>query len=111
MGGGGITLLENIIYMIGYKFGTTGNEHFAWAMNSYLPGRVAEKFKDSRIVAFSTLLVYPLTTVKLGALRKGTLRGRSANTRSLVWAGSVSSNILRAGTTHQSSCFVLAMQS
>ena len=62
----GLPEVENIIYMIGYKFGTTGNEHFAWAMNSYLPGRVAEKFKDSRIVAFSTLLVYPLTPVKLG---------------------------------------------
>jgi nucleoside-diphosphate-sugar epimerase len=62
----GLPEVENIIYMIGYKFGTTGNEHFAWAMNSYLPGRVAEKFKASRIVAFSTLLVYPLTPVKLG---------------------------------------------
>src|ERR687896_478779 len=58
----GLPEVENIIYMIGYKFGTTGNEHFAWAMNSFLPGRVAEKFKDSRIVAFSTLLVVPTHT-------------------------------------------------
>lgn len=44
--------VKNIIYMAGNKFGTTGREHFTWAMNSYLPGRVAEKFKNSRIVVF-----------------------------------------------------------
>lgn len=55
--------VKNIIYMAGNKFGTTGNEHFTWAMNAYLPGRLAEKFPDSRIVAFSTGNVYPLTEV------------------------------------------------
>jgi len=55
--------VRNIIYMAGNKFGTVGNEHYTWAMNAYLPGRVAEKFKDSRIVAFSTGNVYPLTNV------------------------------------------------
>ncbi|MFI8687571.1 NAD-dependent epimerase/dehydratase family protein [Rossellomorea sp. NPDC077527] len=55
--------VKNIIYMAGNKFGTTGNEHFTWAMNAYLPGRLAEKFPHSRIVAFSTGNVYPLTEV------------------------------------------------
>lgn len=55
--------VENIIYMAGNKFGTVGNEHFTWAMNTYLPGRLAEKFSTSRIVAFSTGNVYPLTNV------------------------------------------------
>src|SRR5699024_10854942 len=32
---------ENIIFMAGKKFGTMGNEHQTWAMNTYLPGRVA----------------------------------------------------------------------
>lgn len=54
---------KNIIYMAGNKFGTTGNEHFTWAMNTYLPGRVAEHFKGSNIVAFSTGNVYPLVPV------------------------------------------------
>ncbi|MFC4802957.1 NAD-dependent epimerase/dehydratase family protein [Neobacillus sp. GCM10023253] len=58
--------VKNIIYMAGNKFGTTGNEHFTWAMNTYLPGRVAEKFKGSRIVAFSTGNVYPLVPVSEG---------------------------------------------
>ena len=57
---------KNVIYMAGNKFGTTGNEHFTWAMNSYLPGRVAEHFKNSRIVAFSTGNVYPLVPVLQG---------------------------------------------
>lgn len=55
--------VKNIIYMAGNKFGTVGNEHFTWAMNAYLAGRIAEKFKDSRIIAFSTGNVYPLTNV------------------------------------------------
>ncbi len=58
--------VENVIYMAGTKFGTTGNESYTWAMNAYLPGRVAEKFKHSRIVAFSTGNVYPLTSITTG---------------------------------------------
>lgn len=58
--------VDNVIYMAGHKFGATGNEHFTWMMNAYLPGRVAERFQRSHIVAFSTLLVYPLTTVATG---------------------------------------------
>ncbi|MFT3702110.1 MAG: NAD(P)-dependent oxidoreductase [Agriterribacter sp.] len=57
---------KNILYLAGTKFGTTGKESFTWAMNAYLPGRVAEKYKHSRIVAFSTGNVYPLTPVVLG---------------------------------------------
>jgi nucleoside-diphosphate-sugar epimerase len=58
--------VKNVLYLAGTKFGTTGKESFTWAMNSYLPGRVAEKFKDSRIVVFSTGNVYPLTPVNSG---------------------------------------------
>jgi hypothetical protein len=54
------------LYLAGTKFGTTGKESFTWAMNSYLPGRVSEKFKDSRIVAFSTGNVYPLMPIQSG---------------------------------------------
>ena len=57
---------RNIVYMAGTKFGTSGKEPFTWAMNSYLPGRVAEKYKNSRIVVFSTGNVYHLTPVLSG---------------------------------------------
>ncbi|WP_026703109.1 NAD-dependent epimerase/dehydratase family protein [Salibacterium aidingense] len=56
--------VKNVIFMAGKKFGTTGNEHFTWVMNSYLPGRVAEKFKNSRMVVFSTGNIYPFIPVK-----------------------------------------------
>ena len=58
--------VDNVLYLAGTKFGTTGNEAFTWAMNSYLPGRVAQKFKTSRIVVFSTGNVYPFTKVATG---------------------------------------------
>jgi nucleoside-diphosphate-sugar epimerase len=45
------------------KFGSTGQEAKAWAMNAYLPGMVCEKFARSRIVAYSTGNVYPMVPV------------------------------------------------
>jgi len=56
----------NIVYMAGMKFGATGQESLTWAMNSFLPGMVAERFRESRIVVFSTGNVYPLTPVTRG---------------------------------------------
>ena len=35
--------IQNVILMAGRKFGSTGNESLTWAMNGYMPGRVAEK--------------------------------------------------------------------
>ncbi|WP_098741660.1 NAD(P)-dependent oxidoreductase [Paenibacillus sp. EZ-K15] len=60
----------NVIYMAGNKFGTTGREYFTWAMNSYLPGRVAEKFKQSRMVVFSSGNVYPFSPVGSGGVNE-----------------------------------------
>src|ERR1700681_2871109 len=42
--------VKNILYLAGTKFGTGNNAPFTWAMNSYLPGRVAQKYKSSNIV-------------------------------------------------------------
>ena len=60
----------NVLYLAGTKFGTTGKEAFTWAMNSYLPGRVAEKYKGSRIVVFSTGNVYPLVDATSNGARE-----------------------------------------
>jgi len=62
----GLPDAENIIYMAGNKFGTAGNEHFTWAMNAYLPGRVAERYKNSNIVVFSTGNIYPFMPIESG---------------------------------------------
>lgn len=53
----------NVVYMAGRKFGTVDDPPFAWAMNALVPGIVAEAFRGSRIVAFSTLCVYPFAPV------------------------------------------------
>lgn len=63
---------SNIIYMAGNKFGTTGKEYFTWAMNAYLPGRVAERYRHSRIVAFSSGNIYPLTPIESGGASEET---------------------------------------
>lgn len=58
----------NVIYLVGHKFGTTGNEPYTWAMNTFLPGMVAEKFKQSNIVVFSSGNVYPLSHITTGGM-------------------------------------------
>src|SRR5437773_4673923 len=60
----------NIIYMAGMKFGTTGQESRTWAMNSFLPGLVSERYRKSRIAAFSTGNVYGLSPVSGGGSRE-----------------------------------------
>ncbi|XVH33132.1 NAD-dependent epimerase/dehydratase family protein (plasmid) [Haloferacaceae archaeon DSL9] len=57
---------ENVIYLVGMKFGTTGQEPKTWAINTYLPGRVASRFDESRITALSTGNVYPPVPVESG---------------------------------------------
>jgi nucleoside-diphosphate-sugar epimerase len=64
--------IPNVIFMAARKFGTTGAEHLTWAMNTFLPGRVAERFHRSRIVAFSSGNVYPLTLVLEGGATERT---------------------------------------
>lgn len=54
---------ENIVYMVGRKFGSTGSEWLTWAMNVMVPHNVAEAFVDSRIAVFSTGCVYPVVDV------------------------------------------------
>ena len=53
----------NIFYLAGMKFGATGNEPLTWAMNTWLPGMVCQRYPTSRIVALSTGNVYGLTEV------------------------------------------------
>jgi nucleoside-diphosphate-sugar epimerase len=60
----------NVVYMAGMKFGSTGNESLTWAMNSFLPGLVSERYAKSRIVAFSTGNVYGLSPVSRGGSRE-----------------------------------------
>lgn len=60
----------NVVYLAGMKFGATGNEPLTWAMNTHLPAIVCQRFRHSRIVAFSTGNVYGLVPVKGGGSRE-----------------------------------------
>jgi len=60
----------NIVFMAGMKFGSVGQEWLTWAMNTFLPGLVATRFRDSRIAAFSTGNVYGLSPVGRGGSRE-----------------------------------------
>ena len=62
----------NVIYMAGRKFGTDGQEHLTWAMNAWLPALVAERYRDSRIVVFSSGNIYPMVTVQSGGATEQT---------------------------------------
>jgi hypothetical protein len=56
--------------MAGMKFGSTGQQSLAWAMNSYIPGPVSQRYRHSRIAAFSTGNVYGLSPITLGGSRE-----------------------------------------
>lgn len=56
----------NVILIAGRKFGSTGTEDLTWAMNTYLPARVARRYRGSRLGVFSTGNLYALTPVTLG---------------------------------------------
>jgi dTDP-4-dehydrorhamnose reductase len=62
----------NIIYMVGRKFGTDGQEAQTWAMNTWLPSLIAERYKHSRLVVYSTGNVYPMVPVYSGGATEKT---------------------------------------
>jgi len=58
--------VRNIVFMAGRKFGAQESPALTWAMNVQVPAIVAERFRASRIVAFSTGCVYPFVAVESG---------------------------------------------
>jgi nucleoside-diphosphate-sugar epimerase len=71
--------IPNVVYMAGKKFGTEQDQSFAWAMNTHVPALVAERFRNSRIVAFSTLCVYPFAPFVEGGFGEETEPGPSGD--------------------------------
>jgi nucleoside-diphosphate-sugar epimerase len=60
----------NVIFMVGQKFGTSSAPSMTWAMNTVVPVNCAERYRNSRVVVFSTGNVYPLTPVSSGGARE-----------------------------------------
>ncbi|MGH7194484.1 MAG: NAD-dependent epimerase/dehydratase family protein, partial [Candidatus Saccharimonadales bacterium] len=61
---------QNVIFMAGRKFGSTGDEGLTWATNAWLPTLVCRRYRRSRIVAFSTGNIYGLVPVDGGGSRE-----------------------------------------
>jgi nucleoside-diphosphate-sugar epimerase len=64
--------LANVVFMAGFKFGSSGQADLTWAMNAHVPALVAEAFAGSRIVAYSTGCVYPYVDVRHGGATEAT---------------------------------------
>jgi nucleoside-diphosphate-sugar epimerase len=56
----------NVILMTGYKFGTGDAPWRTWQTNAAIPALAAARYRDSRIVAFSSGNVYALDRVRRG---------------------------------------------
>jgi nucleoside-diphosphate-sugar epimerase len=65
----------HVIFMAARKFGSTGDEALTWAMNALLPARVAQRYRNARIVAFSSGNVYPFVPVSSGGATEQTPPG------------------------------------
>jgi nucleoside-diphosphate-sugar epimerase len=63
---------ETVYFLAGMKFGASARQELTWAMNAYVPALVAEHFKGSRMVVFSTGNVYPFVPVDGGGATEQT---------------------------------------
>ena len=61
-----LPLVENVLFLAGRKFGSAGDPELTWAMNAIVPMQVAQHFRDSSIVVFSTGNVYPFVSPEDG---------------------------------------------
>ncbi len=62
--------IQNIFFLAGMKFGSEANLSLTWAMNTFVPAMVAQRYRGSRIVAYSTGCVYPLVSINSGGSKE-----------------------------------------
>ncbi|QOY91261.1 NAD-dependent epimerase/dehydratase family protein [Paludibaculum fermentans] len=62
----------NIIYLVGRKFGSSGNEALTWATNAAVPVLVGARYPGARIVVLSTGNVYPFVAHDSGGATEAT---------------------------------------
>ena len=66
----GLPRVPNIVYMLGKKFGTSGNAGETWHTNVVMPGMITRALGEANWVVFSTGNVYPFTDPALGGCRE-----------------------------------------
>lgn len=64
--------VKNVVFMIGFKFGSLGAKAKTWAINAVVPYHVARHFQGSRIVSYSTGCVYPVENFITGGSTEAT---------------------------------------
>jgi nucleoside-diphosphate-sugar epimerase len=69
----GLPDAANVLYLAGRKFGSSGSPELTWAMNTVVPAIVADRFRRSRIVAFSTGNIYPFRDPARGGCTESVL--------------------------------------
>jgi len=57
----------NVLLMVGFKFGASGNPALTWGVNSLLPANLMQRFPESRTVYVSSGNVYKFTPLGPGA--------------------------------------------
>jgi nucleoside-diphosphate-sugar epimerase len=55
--------VRNVVFMAGHKFGAADNASLTWMMNVGMPAMVADIYRGTRILSFSTACVYPFAPV------------------------------------------------
>ena len=59
----GLPDTDNLLYLIGLKFGTADNPALTWATNTLVPAFTMERYPDAKIATLSTGNVYPLVPI------------------------------------------------
>jgi nucleoside-diphosphate-sugar epimerase len=58
--------IENILYLVGMKFGAAADAARTWMTNTYIAGLIADHFRASRIVTLSTGNIYGMVPTNMG---------------------------------------------
>jgi nucleoside-diphosphate-sugar epimerase len=61
-----LPLCQNVLFLAGRKFGSAGRPDLTWMTNVILPSYIADRYRSSRIVVFSTGNVYPFVSLESG---------------------------------------------
>lgn len=97
----GLPDAQNVVFMAGQKFGTVESPSRTWMMNVVVPALCAERYANSRIVAFSTGNVYPLVPVDGGGATEDDPPAPSASMRHRASDGSACSSTFRNHVVHR----------
>jgi nucleoside-diphosphate-sugar epimerase len=72
---GDLEIAENVVFMVGRKFGTDAAPWQTWIANASLPSKSAEHLTGRRVAVFSSGNVYPLVDPLYGGSQEGDALG------------------------------------